>query len=146
MTEDEAVMLHDVRDTIMNFRQKSRSVMLIGALTLVAALSGCSSEDASPTDAEISASAPADSAFVAPREVPVGMGSGKSDGEFPRTVSHFKGDTTIESQPEKVVVISTGKQMHSCRSVSCPQVRRVVTVRTWCLRTCCLRTPNSVLS
>ena len=109
MTEDEAVMLHDVRDTIMNFRKKSRSVMLIGALTLVAALSGCSSEDASPTDAEISASAPADSAFVAPREVPVGMGSGKSDGEFPRTVSHFKGDTTIESQPEKVVVISTGQ-------------------------------------
>src|SRR3546814_18959589 len=91
MTVDEAVMLHDVRDTIMNFGQKSRSVMLIGALTLVEALSGCSS-DASPTDTEISASTPADSAFVAPREVPAGMGSGKSGGEFPRTVSPYKGE------------------------------------------------------
>lgn len=107
MAEEKAVMLHDVRDTIMNFRKKSRSAMLIGALALAATLSGCSSEDASTTDTGTSASAPTDSAFVAPRAVPAGMGSGKSDGEFPR--SHFKGDTTIESQPQKVVVISTGQ-------------------------------------
>lgn len=37
------------------------------------------------------------------------MGSGKKDGEFPRTVVHFEGSTTLKTAPAKVVVISTGQ-------------------------------------
>ncbi|MFF3753270.1 ABC transporter substrate-binding protein [Streptomyces sp. NPDC002018] len=76
-------------------------------------LSGCSagsgdSTAAAPADGT-SAAPSAASAHTAPRTVPKGMGSGKPDGEFPRTVSHFEGRTTIEAEPEKVVVISTGQ-------------------------------------
>lgn len=37
------------------------------------------------------------------------MGSGVPDGEFPRTVAHFGGSTTIPTEPQRVVVISTGQ-------------------------------------
>lgn len=41
--------------------------------------------------------------------MPEGKGSGESDGTFPRTVKHFQGETTLEAEPERVVVISTGQ-------------------------------------
>ena len=37
------------------------------------------------------------------------MGSDAADGVFPRTVGHFAGKTTIDRQPTRVVVISTGQ-------------------------------------
>ncbi|KPI06055.1 ABC-type transporter, periplasmic subunit [Actinobacteria bacterium OK074] len=47
---------------------------------------------------------------VAPSTVADGMGSSVAeDGEFPRTVGHFEGKTTIESQPKKIAVLSTGQ-------------------------------------
>lgn len=75
------------------------SLALAGAL-----LAGCG------TNASASDEASADPAeYTTPRTMPEGMGSGESDGTFPRTVSHFQGDTTLEEEPERVVVISTGQ-------------------------------------
>ncbi|WP_326609424.1 ABC transporter substrate-binding protein [Streptomyces scopuliridis] len=75
-------------------------------------LSGCSTNSTdSSGDGGTSAppATPAASTHTAPRSVPKGMGSGKPDGQFPRTVSHFEGRTTLEAAPKKVVVISTGQ-------------------------------------
>ncbi|MFE3741454.1 ABC transporter substrate-binding protein [Streptomyces sp. NPDC059096] len=80
------------------------------ALSGTLLLTGCStstptvSSDSSPTG-----KASAAATHTAPRTVPKGMGSGKPDGEFPRTVGHFEGSTTIGAAPKKVVVISTGQ-------------------------------------
>lgn len=95
----------------MNLQSSTRRVFLAGALALTAALAGCSSgaDSASNSISSSSRVVATDSAFVAPRTVPEGMGSGAADGEFPRTVAHFGGDTVIESPPQKVVVISTGQ-------------------------------------
>jgi iron complex transport system substrate-binding protein len=47
---------------------------------------------------------------AAPGTLADGMGSDKdADGDFPRTVTHFKGETTIEAEPKKVAVLSTGQ-------------------------------------
>ncbi|MFJ7999279.1 ABC transporter substrate-binding protein [Streptomyces sp. NPDC096310] len=81
-------------------------VALSGALLLT----GCSTS--TPTVSSASGPAGTSSAaatHTAPRTVPKGMGSGKPDGEFPRTVGHFEGRTTIGAAPKKVVVISTGQ-------------------------------------
>lgn len=48
-------------------------------------------------------------AHTAPRTMAEGKGSGKADGEFPRTVAHFQGETTIQQAPQRVAVISTGQ-------------------------------------
>ncbi|MEV6420841.1 ABC transporter substrate-binding protein [Streptomyces sp. NPDC051662] len=83
-------------------------VAIAGALLL----SGCStnSTDSSGDGGTSAPSAtPATSTHTAPRSVPKGMGSGEPDGQFPRTVSHFEGRTTLEAAPKKVVVISTGQ-------------------------------------
>lgn len=41
--------------------------------------------------------------------MPEGKGSGEDDGVFPRTVTHFLGETEIAREPERVAVISTGQ-------------------------------------
>ena len=41
--------------------------------------------------------------------MPEGKGSGEADGVFPRTVVHFAGETTLNEEPKRVVVISTGQ-------------------------------------
>ncbi|MFC9629097.1 iron chelate uptake ABC transporter family permease subunit, partial [Streptomyces mirabilis] len=47
---------------------------------------------------------------VAPSAVAAGMGAGSAkDGEFPRTVGHFKGRTEIRSAPKKIAALSTGQ-------------------------------------
>ncbi|WP_046502558.1 ABC transporter substrate-binding protein [Streptomyces odonnellii] len=84
-----------------------RGVALAGALLLT----GCSTDSAGSSATEPAQSAePADtSVHTAPRSVPKGMGSGRPDGEFPRTVAHFEGRTTVKAEPKRVVVISTGQ-------------------------------------
>lgn len=91
------------------------------AAVLALALSACSSTDAtSPQGAssgggspqqQTGATAPAaaEGDFVTPRTMPEGLGSGAADGVFPRTVVHVAGETTIESAPTSVAVISTGQ-------------------------------------
>ncbi|MFJ2114744.1 MULTISPECIES: ABC transporter substrate-binding protein [unclassified Streptomyces] len=77
-------------------------------------LSGCSTGSGSSgpaadgTSAEPTTASNA-SAPTAPRTVPQGMGSGRPDGTFPRTVGHFEGKTVLTAEPKKVVVISTGQ-------------------------------------
>ncbi|WP_199566226.1 ABC transporter substrate-binding protein [Streptomyces corynorhini] len=90
---------------------------LAGGFALAGALllSGCSNGSTGSTGSSASAgsadpsASPASATHTAPRTVPKGMGSGKPDGAFPRTVSHFEGKTVIKSAPRKVVVISTGQ-------------------------------------
>nr|WP_269329977.1 iron-siderophore ABC transporter substrate-binding protein [Kineosporia babensis] len=41
--------------------------------------------------------------------MPEGKGSTEDDGVFPRTVVHFQGETKLDAEPERVVVISTGQ-------------------------------------
>ncbi|WP_228446921.1 ABC transporter substrate-binding protein [Streptomyces paludis] len=89
---------------------------LAGGLAVVGALllTGCST-GATGTAADSTASATSSDGaaspvtHTAPRTVPKGMGSGRPDGEFPRTVGHFEGKTVIKAEPAKVVVISTGQ-------------------------------------
>ncbi|MFC0454230.1 iron-siderophore ABC transporter substrate-binding protein [Rhodococcus jostii] len=83
-------------------------IAAVAAFALV--LSGCSSTQDTASSTITTVVPPAATGdFVAPRTVPEGMGSGKPDGEFPRTVAHFQGETTLDAEPEKVVVISTGQ-------------------------------------
>lgn len=41
--------------------------------------------------------------------MPEGKGSGQADGVFPRTVVHFKGETTLKEAPQRVAIVSTGQ-------------------------------------
>lgn len=86
---------------------------MIGTLAL---LTACSSGTAgTPTGSPAStATAAASSAsdtpgYTIPRKMPAGKGSDAADGVFPRTVVHFQGETTLATEPRKVVVISTGQ-------------------------------------
>ncbi|MEU9956049.1 iron-siderophore ABC transporter substrate-binding protein [Streptomyces sp. NPDC050982] len=46
---------------------------------------------------------------AAPSALADGMGTEAADGEFPRTVSHFKGRTEIAAAPKRIAVLSTGQ-------------------------------------
>ncbi|MFF0090813.1 iron-siderophore ABC transporter substrate-binding protein [Streptomyces canus] len=47
---------------------------------------------------------------AAPSALADGMGSDQdADGTFPRTVTHFGGRTTVEAQPKRIAVLSTGQ-------------------------------------
>ncbi len=104
--------------TVYRFRDLHLSLRLTRVVSGFAVagallLSGCSADSgdsATAASAGRGSAAPSASAgHTAPRTVPKGMGSGKPDGEFPRTVGHFEGRTTIAAEPERVVVISTGQ-------------------------------------
>ncbi|MEU3186279.1 iron-siderophore ABC transporter substrate-binding protein [Streptomyces sp. NPDC006923] len=85
---------------------------LLGGLALAGALllTGCSADATTArTTGAPTAAAAAKTTHTAPRTLPAGMGSGKQDNVFPRTVGHFEGRTTLKAQPKKVVVISTGQ-------------------------------------
>lgn len=49
------------------------------------------------------------SRFVAPTEVPAGMGSAAADGVFPREVTHTRGTMMVPRRPQRVVVLATGQ-------------------------------------
>lgn len=94
-------------------RRRATALAALVALTLTA----CSSvSDASPEptggttqQADATTTPAPDGGFVTPRTMPDGLGSGASDGTFPRTVVHVAGETTIDSAPTSVAVISTGQ-------------------------------------
>ncbi|ANS67553.1 ABC Fe(3+) transporter [Streptomyces lincolnensis] len=47
---------------------------------------------------------------AAPSALADGMGADTdTDGSFPRTVTHFKGTTTLKAEPKKIAVLSTGQ-------------------------------------
>lgn len=90
---------------------RPRSILVIAAaVTLTLAVGGCANDgDAAPSATSTVRPPTTTGEFAAPRSVPDGMGSGLADGEFPRTVTHFQGQTTLDAAPSKVVVISTGQ-------------------------------------
>ena len=84
----------------------------------MAVLAACSSNSSSQGSSPAAASSPAASAgsspslpksTIVPTELDQTLGSGQADGVFPRTVTHYQGETTIDAAPTKVVVISTGQ-------------------------------------
>ncbi|GAB3046023.1 ABC transporter substrate-binding protein [Sediminivirga luteola] len=87
-------------------RTMSHGIAAVITSTLI--LAGCTAE--STTENVSSAPDPVESTeYTTPRTMPEGKGSGERDGVFPRTVTHFAGETTLEDEPERVVVISTGQ-------------------------------------
>lgn len=80
-----------------------------GALALAACGSSSTSGSSTSGSSASTASAAATGKKAAPSALPSGMGTTTGDGEFPRTVKHFRGETTIESAPSKVVILSTGQ-------------------------------------
>ncbi|WP_103061915.1 iron-siderophore ABC transporter substrate-binding protein [Actinomyces qiguomingii] len=84
----------------------------LGAAVTVPLLAACSGSTSSNTEASTasSVSGAANTANTAvPATIPEGMGSGSGDDVFPRTVTHFLGETAIGATPKRVVIISTGQ-------------------------------------
>lgn len=97
---------------------RSRAVLAVSAVSVVGALlAGCGSS----ATGDDSAAAHADGTVnkvagasegpaAAPSALADGMGSDNAtDGNFPRTVTHFEGSTTIGARPERIAVLSTGQ-------------------------------------
>ncbi|MBT0771514.1 iron-siderophore ABC transporter substrate-binding protein [Kineosporia sp. J2-2] len=78
-------------------------------VSAVLVLGACSSSSSSSPSSGSTGGASASAGYVTPRTMPEGKGSGEDDGVFPRTVVHFEGETTLDAEPERVVVISTGQ-------------------------------------
>ncbi|MFJ5261225.1 ABC transporter substrate-binding protein [Streptomyces sp. NPDC088387] len=87
------------------------AVSLVGGL-----LAGCSGSDGGDASAvgdkserNLVAGA-SEGPSAAPSALADGMGADTDqDGTFPRTVKHFKGSTTIKTEPRKIAVLSTGQ-------------------------------------
>ncbi|WP_046731873.1 iron-siderophore ABC transporter substrate-binding protein [Streptomyces humi] len=96
---------------------RSRAVLAVSAVSVVGALlAGCGSSAtgdraAAHADGSVNKVAGAsEGPAAAPSALADGMGSDNAtDGNFPRTVTHFEGSTTIEARPERIAVLSTGQ-------------------------------------
>ncbi|MEV7883118.1 iron-siderophore ABC transporter substrate-binding protein [Streptomyces sp. NPDC088357] len=97
-----------------------RAVRMRAVLATVAVgglLVGCSSTDEGAKKDEGSRSnvigaseGASEGPSAAPSALAAGMGSDQdTDGTFPRTVTHFKGGTTLKTEPKKIAVLSTGQ-------------------------------------
>ncbi|MEU1475486.1 iron-siderophore ABC transporter substrate-binding protein [Streptomyces sp. NPDC005760] len=80
-------------------------------------LAGCSSSDTGGTARKAernpvlgASEGSSEGPSAAPGTLADGMGSDQdTDGTFPRTVTHFKGRTTVEAAPKRIAVLSTGQ-------------------------------------
>ncbi|MGA5502022.1 ABC transporter substrate-binding protein [Streptomyces umbrinus] len=89
------------------------------AVTVVGGLmAGCASSDSGKNSAGDAAggkgarnpvAGASEGPSAAPSALADGMGTKAADGEFPRTVSHFKGKTEIAAAPKRIAVLSTGQ-------------------------------------
>ena len=96
-----------------------RTLLVGGALSALGALGACSSSGDASTDATAAASSDQAAATV-PTQMEEGMGSGATDGVFPRTVVHYQGESTINAAPTNIVVIGTGQADALLTLGSCP--------------------------
>lgn len=94
------------REKLSNVTLSRRSLAAFGGAglaTLLLAACGSGESQQSSTEGKTT------STDLAPVTLPDGMGTSAKDGEFPRTVKHFRGESTIGAKPSKVVVLSTGQ-------------------------------------
>ncbi|MEU2775283.1 iron-siderophore ABC transporter substrate-binding protein [Streptomyces sp. NPDC007162] len=97
---------------------RSRAVLAVSAVSVAGALlAGCGSsatgDGAAGAHADGSVNKVAGASegpAAAPGALADGMGSDNStDGNFPRTVTHFEGSTVIKARPKRIAVLSTGQ-------------------------------------
>lgn len=89
------------------------------AMSVVGGLvAGCSSSGGEESDGGGSASggrnpvagaSESEGPSAAPSALAEGMGTKAAEGEFPRSVNHFKGTTEIDAAPKRIAVLSTGQ-------------------------------------
>lgn len=98
--------LYDRRFTL-SLAVLATGTVLAGCSSATTSSSGPATTPAASSAASLATGSPTPGGV--PSTIPEGMGSGTADGEFPRTVKHFQGETTIATAPQKVVIISTGQ-------------------------------------
>lgn len=91
----------------MQKRMKT-SALLAALLTTTLVLGACASEDknSGPGSSEV---ATGGAKFSTADAETAKLGSDAQPGQFPRTVTHSMGETTIEAKPKRVVVLDTGE-------------------------------------
>ncbi|MET8827094.1 iron-siderophore ABC transporter substrate-binding protein [Streptomyces sp. NPDC004610] len=94
---------------------------MVAVLATGAVLAGCSSDDGGGGGGDAGSGSGTDSArnpvagasegpSAAPSALADGMGADTdTDGEFPRTVTHFQGSTEITAEPTRIAALSTGQ-------------------------------------
>lgn len=91
-------------------RSGRRGGTLALAVTLLATLTACASDDGgSSSAAGNSAVAEGGRSFDTADQATAMLGSDAEPGEFPRTVTHSLGETEIPEQPERVIVLDGGE-------------------------------------
>ncbi|MCT9084176.1 ABC transporter substrate-binding protein [Streptomyces fulvoviolaceus] len=96
---------------------RTAAVKAVLAATVVGGLlAGCSSSSSDSGDSGTAKEArnpvmgASEGPSAAPSTLADGMGADTdTDGTFPRTVTHFKGKTTLKAEPKKIAVLSTGQ-------------------------------------
>lgn len=96
---------------------RTAAVKAVLAATVVGGLlAGCSSSSSDSGDSGTKKEArnpvmgASEGPSAAPSTLADGMGADTdTDGAFPRTVTHFKGRTTLKAEPKKIAVLSTGQ-------------------------------------
>lgn len=97
------------REKLSNVILSRRSFAAVGGAGIASFLLAACGSETSSTSSESSSVGATTSTDLAPAALPDGMGTSAKDGEFPRTVKHFRGETTLETKPSKIVVLSTGQ-------------------------------------
>ena len=90
---------------------------VLASIVVGGLLAGCSSADGGGTTEKAernpvlgASNGTSEGPSAAPSALADGVGSDQdTDGTFPRTVTHFKGATTISAEPKKIAVLSTGQ-------------------------------------